>query len=38
VAIKEILSLEGNLIEVADTKLPVGKSHKDDVMKIFGAT
>ncbi len=37
VAIREILSLEGNLIEVADTKLPVGKSYKDDVMKLFGA-
>lgn len=36
VSIKEILSLEGNIIEVADTKLPVGKSYKDDVMKVFG--
>lgn len=36
VSIQEILSLEGNLIEVFNTKLPVGKSYKDNVMKIFG--
>jgi two-component system, LytTR family, response regulator len=36
VSIKEILSLEGNLIEVFDTKLPVGKIYKENVMKIFG--
>jgi len=38
VAIRVILSLEGNLIEVANTKLPVGKSYKEDVLKIFRAT
>ena len=36
VAIQEILSLEGNLIEVFNTKLPVGKNYKENVMKIFG--
>jgi len=36
VAISEIQSLEGNLIEVDDVKLPVGKSHKEDVLKVFG--
>lgn len=36
VAIREILSLEGNMIEVNNTKLPVGKIFKDDVLKIFG--
>lgn len=36
VSIKEILSLEGNIIEVDDIKLPVGKLYKDDVMKVFG--
>jgi len=36
VAIHEILSLEGNLIEVFNTKLPVGKNYKENVMKIFG--
>lgn len=35
VAIQEILSLEGNLIEVSNTKLPVGKNYKEKVMKIF---
>jgi DNA-binding LytR/AlgR family response regulator len=38
VAVKEILSLEGNIIEVADAKLPVGKSYKENVLKVFGAT
>jgi DNA-binding LytR/AlgR family response regulator len=36
VAIREILLLEGNLIEVNNTKLPVGKIFKDEVSKIFG--
>ncbi len=36
VAIHEIMSLEGNMIEINDTELPVGKSYKDAVMKIFG--
>ena len=36
VAIQEILSLEGNLIEVSNAKLPVGKNYKENVMKIFG--
>ncbi|WP_394698166.1 LytR/AlgR family response regulator transcription factor [uncultured Draconibacterium sp.] len=35
VAIHEILSLEGNVIEVNDLKLPVGKMYKEDVLKIF---
>jgi DNA-binding LytR/AlgR family response regulator len=35
VAIREILSLEGNILEVANTKLPVGKMYKEKVMKIF---
>lgn len=36
VAIKEISSLEGNMIEVNDTSLPVGKSYKESVLKLFG--
>ncbi|MCY1719910.1 LytTR family DNA-binding domain-containing protein [Prolixibacteraceae bacterium Z1-6] len=36
VSVKEILSLEGNIIEVEDVKLPVGKIYKEDVMKVFG--
>ncbi len=36
VSIKQIQSLEGNLIEVYETKLPVGKMYKDDVLKVFG--
>lgn len=36
VAIREINSLEGNMIEVNDTRLPVGKSYKEAVMKLFG--
>ena len=36
VAIREILSLEGNIIEVNDTKLPVGKIFKDEVLRVFG--
>nr|WP_303919755.1 LytTR family DNA-binding domain-containing protein [Draconibacterium sediminis] len=35
VAIHEILSLEGNILEVDDLKLPVGKMYKEDVLKIF---
>ncbi len=36
VSIQEIQSLEGSLIEVFNTKLPVGKIYKENVMKIFG--
>jgi len=36
VAIREINSLEGNMIEIQDTRLPVGKSYKEAVMKLFG--
>lgn len=35
-SIVEIQSLEGNLIEVANIKLPVGKIYKDSVAEIFG--
>lgn len=36
VAVHDILSLEGNIIEVSDTKLPVGKIYKEQVLKVFG--
>ncbi len=36
VAIEKILSLEGNIIEVDNIKLPVGKNYKETVLKIFG--
>lgn len=36
VAIREISSLEGNLIEVDNTRLPVGKTYKEEVLKLFG--
>lgn len=36
VAIREILSLEGNTMEVDNMELPVGKMYKDDVLKLFG--
>lgn len=36
VAIEEILSLEGNIIEVDNIKLPVGKLYKKAVLEIFG--
>ncbi len=36
VAIKAISSLEGNLLEVNQAKLPVGKMYKDKVLEIFG--
>ncbi len=36
VAIKEINALEGNTIEVAENKIPVGNTYKNEVMKIFG--
>ncbi len=35
VSIKDIISLEGNVIEVDETKLPVGKIYKDAVLRIF---
>lgn len=36
VAISEINSLEGNMIEVDGIQLPVGKSYKEAVLKLFG--
>ncbi len=36
VSIKEIASLEGNMIEVGEQQLPVGKSYKETVLKVFG--
>ncbi|MDA3852685.1 MAG: LytTR family DNA-binding domain-containing protein [Bacteroidales bacterium] len=36
VAKKSIASLEGNIIEIGENKLPVGKTHRDEVLKFFG--
>lgn len=36
VSIHEIGALEGNTIEVNDTKIPVGNTYKNEVLKIFG--
>ncbi|NOQ27907.1 MAG: response regulator [Bacteroidales bacterium] len=36
VSVKKIDALEGNLIEIAGEKLPVGKSFKSKVINIFG--
>ena len=36
VAISEINSLEGNMIEIHHKQLPVGKSYKEAVLKLFG--
>ncbi len=36
VAIRAIASLEGNMLEVYNTKLPVGKMYRDKVLEIFG--
>lgn len=36
VSIKEISALEGNMVEVGEQKLPVGKSYKDVVLGVFG--
>lgn len=36
VSIKKIDALEGNMIEIAGEKLPVGKSFKSKVVSIFG--
>ena len=36
VSIKKIASLEGNLIEISDQKLPVGKSYRSKVEEVFG--
>lgn len=36
VSVKKILSLEGNLIEISDRRLPVGKSYRKEVERIFG--
>lgn len=37
VSIHDILSLEGNILEVDNTKLPVGNIYKERIRKIFGA-
>ena len=36
VSIKHIETLEGNLIEINKTQLPIGKSYKSSVEKVFG--
>lgn len=36
VSIKEIMSLEGNDLEVGKIMLPIGKNYKEQVLKIFG--
>ena len=36
VSVREIISLEGNMIEVNNTQLPVGKMYKEEVLKLFG--
>jgi two-component system, LytTR family, response regulator len=36
VSIKKIDALEGNMIEIAGEKLPVGKSYKSKVTELFG--
>jgi DNA-binding LytR/AlgR family response regulator len=36
VSIQDIASLEGNMIEIDNQQLPVGKSYKEAVMKLFG--
>ncbi len=36
VSVKKIDSLEGNLIEIAGEKLPIGKSFKSKVAELFG--
>lgn len=36
VSVKHIVSLEGNLLEIADIKIPVGKSFRAQVSDIFG--
>jgi DNA-binding LytR/AlgR family response regulator len=35
VAIREIVSLEGNILEVGNVKLPVGKMYKQKVLNVF---
>jgi len=35
VSIREILSLEGNILEIPGARLPVGKMYKDRVLKVF---
>lgn len=35
VATREIVSLEGNILEVGHVKLPVGKMYKEKVLKVF---
>lgn len=36
VSVKNIRSIEGNMLEVSDLKLPIGKSYKNIVLQIFG--
>ncbi len=36
VSVKKIDALEGNMIEIAGEKLPVGKSFKMKVSELFG--
>lgn len=36
VAIKKIASLEGHVLEVGGVKLPVGKTYRERVLKMFG--
>jgi len=36
VSVKKIESLEGNMIEIDSKKLPVGKSYRSRVDKLFG--
>ena len=36
VSVKKIDALEGNMIEIAGEKLPVGKSFKSNVTELFG--
>ncbi len=36
VSIKSISALEGNMLEIAGKQLPVGKSYKKDLERIFG--
>jgi len=35
VSIREILTLEGNILEIPGVRLPVGKMYKDKVLKVF---
>jgi DNA-binding LytR/AlgR family response regulator len=35
-SIKHIESIEGNMIDILDHQLPIGKSYRSDVLKLFG--